>query len=136
MSWMSIVEGAKGLFYWSFGARGLAWVKDHKERVEHWQDLVAVTKEIKALEPALLAPDAAVVKAPPGPIRVLGKKLGDGTRYLFAYNGSDAATTVRWTLTEPAREITLLGDGKAPAVDSGALADTFAPYEVRLYRIR
>jgi hypothetical protein len=137
MSWMSIVEGAKGLFYWSFGAKGLAWVKDPEEKLKRWQDLVAVTKEIKALEPALLAPDAAVTKdVAGGPIRTLGKKLGDGTRYLFAYNGSDAPATVRWTLAEPAREVTLLGEGKAPTLQGGALAETFAPYEVRLYRIR
>ena len=51
MSWMAIVEGARGLFYWSFGAKGLAWVKDHAERQRRWQELVRVTREIEALEP-------------------------------------------------------------------------------------
>ncbi len=28
MSWMAITAGAEGLFYWSYGVRGLQWVKD------------------------------------------------------------------------------------------------------------
>jgi hypothetical protein len=137
MSWMAIVEGAKGLFYWSFGARGLAWVKDPDEKLRHWQDLVAVTKEIKMLEPVLLAPDTAVVRDPTErQIRVLGKKVGDGTRYLFAYNSTNAPVTTRLTLVEPAREITPLDGGQSAAIDHGAIAATFAPYEVKRYRIK
>ena len=32
MSWMAIIEGARGLIYWSFGERGLAWVKEPKQK--------------------------------------------------------------------------------------------------------
>lgn len=142
MSWMSIIEGAKGLFYWSFGAKGLAWVKDEKERLQRWQDLVVVTKEIKALEPVLLAPDAAVVRdAAKLPVRVLGKKMPDGTRYLFAYNPTADKASVRLALSEPAQEITSLegpaaAGREAASVKDGAIAETFGPYEVKRYRIR
>ena len=144
MSWMSIVEGARGLFYWSFGTRGLAWVKDLREREQHWQDLVRVTKEIKALEPALLAPDAAVVRIDGnggnggnGPVRVLGKRMADGTRYLFAYNATGTRASVRWSLGEPAREVgTLARSSSSPTLEGGVLSDTFTPYEVKQYRIR
>ena len=30
MSWMAIIEGARGLIYWSFGEKGLKWVKDRQ----------------------------------------------------------------------------------------------------------
>jgi hypothetical protein len=140
MSWMSIIEGAKGLFYWSFGARGLAWVKDETERTKRWQDLVVVTKEIKALEPVLLAPDASVVRdAGKLPVRVLGKKMSDGTRYLFAYNPTAEKASVRLALSEPAQQITTLGEtttGRESAVKDGVIAETFGPYEVKRYRIR
>lgn len=136
MSWMAIVEGAKGLFYWSFGVKGLAWVKDPKEKLERWQDLVAVTKEIKALEPVLLAPDAPVVREAPAPIRVLGKKMPDGTRYLFAYNTTAKETPVRLTLTEAAREVAAIGGGAAGKLDGSTLSDTFGPYQVKRYTIR
>jgi hypothetical protein len=144
MSWMSIIEGAKGIFYWSFGARGLAWVKDESERVQRWQDLVVVTKEIKAVEGALLAPDTQVVRdAGRLPVRVLGKKLPDGTRYLFAYNPTGEKASVRFALSEPAHEVERLDEGSAPGgreaaprLRDGVIAETFGPYEVKRYRIR
>src|SRR5439155_478825 len=116
MSWMAIVDGARGLFYWSFGTRGLAWVKDRAERERHWQDLVRVTREIKTLEPVLLAPDASIVSAESsgGAVRTLGKRMPDGVRYLFAYNARNTPVDVTWTLTEPAREVTELGGAATP----------------------
>jgi hypothetical protein len=137
MSWMAIVEGARGLFYWSFGNRGLAWVKDEEERRRYWNDLVAVTKEIKALEPVLLAPDAAIVREPSNTaVRTLGKRMPDGTRYLFAYNATNAPASQRWTLAEPPREITSLDGAKPPMLEGPVLIDRLAPYEVKRYRIR
>jgi O-antigen ligase len=157
MSWMAIVEGAKGLFYWSFGARGLGWVKGTAEREQRWQDLVTVTKEIKALEPVLLAPDAPVVarESSGGAIRMLGKRMPDGTRYLFAYNATSSPVQVTLTLADPARDASVLGapadrpsaqppasassvTGAAtgPAVDGTKLSDRFGPYEVKRYKLR
>lgn len=139
MSWMAIVDGAKGLFYWSFGARALAWVKDPKVRAERWRDLVRVTKEIKALEPVLLAPDAAIVvrESPGGAVRALGKRMPDGARYLFAYNKTNAPVTVTWSLGEPASEAVDLDTSKpAAGLDRGALTERLGPYAVKRYRIR
>jgi hypothetical protein len=138
MSWMAIIEGARGLFYWSFGARGLGWVKDPAQRERHWRDLVAVTKEIKELERVLLAPDAAVValESSGGVVRTLGKRLPDGTRYLFAYNSRRAPATVTWTLAEPAHEAGELGTGPLLGTDGGQLTAEFGPYEVKRYRLR
>ncbi|MBI2216264.1 MAG: O-antigen ligase family protein [Candidatus Rokubacteria bacterium] len=145
MSWMAIVEGAKGLFYWSFGARGLGWVKDPAEREQRWQDLVTVTKEIKALEPVLLAPDAPVVarESSGGAIRMLGKRMPDGTRYLFAYNTRSSPLQVTLTLTDPAREVSGLGPAASATGDATRLtgegtilSDRFGPYEVKRYRLR
>jgi len=138
MSWMAIVEGAQGLFYWSFGNRALAWVKDRKEREGHWRDLVRVTREIKALEPVLLAPTVSVATADSreGAVRTLGKRGPDGSRYLFAYNTREAPARVTWTLGEPAREATDLDEGRAVPLDGGRLAAELGPYGVRRFRIR
>jgi hypothetical protein len=139
MSWMAIVDGAQGLLYWSFGNKGLAWVKDPAERERRWQDLVRVTREIKALERVLLAPDAAVVarESSGGKVRVLGKRAPDGTRYLFAYNTTGAPVRVTWSLGDPAGDVVELGPPPAPAALSGAeLTAEFGPYEVRRYRLR
>ena len=139
MSWMAIIEGAKGLLYWSFGEKGLAWVKDPREREQRWAELVRVTKEIKALEPVLLAPDAGVVsrESSQGAVRTLGKAGPDGARYLFAYNTRKTPSKVTWTLGAPATETFDLATGKAgPAVENGALTAELGPYEVRRLRIR
>jgi hypothetical protein len=139
MSWMAIVEGARGLFYWSFGAKGLAWVKDPREREQRWRELVKVTREIKALEPVLLAPDADVVAPEPGDgaVRWLGKVGPDGARYLFAYNRGKAPAAVTWRLASPATRVDDLdGGGPGPRIADGAIQDRLGPYEIRRYRIR
>jgi hypothetical protein len=139
MSWMAIVEGAQGLLYWSFGEKGLAWVKDPREREQRWAELVRVTKEIKALEPVLLAPDAPVVsrESSNGVVRTLGKAGPDGARYLFAYNTRKTPSRVTWTLAAPAAETVDLATGQAgPAVESGAITAELGPYEIRRLRIR
>jgi len=138
MSWMAIIEGARGLLYWSFGEKGLAWVKDAKEKEKRWAELVRVTKEIKALEPVLLAPDAAIVarESSGGAVRTLGKATADA-RYLFAYNTRNSPTRVTWTLAAPAAETTDLASNAAgPRVEGTALTVELAPYEVRRLRIR
>ena len=63
MSWMAIVEGASGLFYWEYGLRGLYEVNDPVEHAALYQELINVTTEIKSLEPVLLSPDAPVITA-------------------------------------------------------------------------
>lgn len=138
MSWMAIIEGARGLLYWSFGEKGLAWIKDPKEKAAKWAELVRVTKEIKALEPVLLAPDAALVarETSGGTVRTLGKAMPDG-RYLFAYNTRNTPTRVTWTLAAPAAETFDLATGKpGPRVESTTLTVELAPYEVRRLRVR
>jgi hypothetical protein len=139
MSWMAVIEGARGLLYWSFGEKGLAWVKDPRAREQKWAELVRVTKEIKALEPVLLAPDATVVsqESSRGVVRTLGKVGPDGARYLFAYNTRNAPARVTWTLAAPAAETLDLATGRpGPRIDGGAITADLAPYEVRRLRVR
>jgi hypothetical protein len=139
MSWMAIVEGARGLLYWSFGDKGLAWVKDRRERERKWAELVRVTREIKALEPVLLAPDTAVVsrESSDGAVRTLGKAGPDGARYLFAYNTRNTPVRVTWTLAAPAAGTLDLATGQpGPAVEQGRISVELGAYEVRRLRLR
>lgn len=137
MSWMAIIEGARGLLYWSYGEKGLAWVKDPAVREAKWAELVKVTREIHALERVLLAPDADVARASTPAVRGLGKRTADGARYLFAYNTTGTPAAVTWTLAAPATGIIDL-DTQAPAanVERDRLTATLGPYEVKRYLIR
>jgi len=85
MSLMAVAEGARGLLYWSFGARALMSVRDPAKRKDYWQRAVKVTTELKSLEPALLAPDAPeAVSAVSDPrIRWRARRAG-GKWYVFA----------------------------------------------------
>ncbi len=110
MSLMAITEGARGLFYWSYGARALMWVKDPQQQEEYWQRLVKVTRELESLRPALLAADAneSVTSVSDPCIRWLAR-VADGRCYVFAYlpaerfvSAPSAAdqTEVRFTLAD------------------------------------
>ena len=137
MSWMAIIEGARGLLYWSWGEKGLAWVKEPRERERKWGELVRITKEIHALEPVLLAPDAPIVTGGPATVRILGKRSPDGARYLFAYNTGAGAVTASWTLTAPAAAVMDLDAQTAgPKVEGTGFVATFGPYEVKRFLIR
>ncbi|NQT89402.1 hypothetical protein HQ560_21720, partial [bacterium] len=86
MSLMAIVEGARGLFYWSYGSRALMSERDPAKRKDYWQRAVKVTKELKSIEAALLAPDAPqIVTSVSDPrIRWCARQAG-GKSYVFAY---------------------------------------------------
>jgi hypothetical protein len=85
MSLMAVTEGARGLFYWSFGSRALLSVRE-SEREGYWQRLVKVTKELKSIEPALLGDDApGAVKAVSDPRVRWRARAADGKCYVFAY---------------------------------------------------
>ncbi|MGH9335881.1 MAG: hypothetical protein ACRD21_19275, partial [Vicinamibacteria bacterium] len=101
MSYMAVIGGAKGLFYWSNGVGALSWVDDPVRKERYWKRLVKVTKEIRALEPVLLAPnDPGVVVSTTyaDRMRVMSKTVG-GIRYIFAVNHTNRANlSVRFTL--------------------------------------
>lgn len=86
MSLMAIAEGARGLYYWSFGNRGLMSVANAQQQEDYWQRLVQVTKELKSLEPALVAPDAPqAVKAVSDPRVRWRARLAGGKCHILAY---------------------------------------------------
>ncbi len=138
MSWMAIVEGATGLFYWEYGLRGLYEVKDPVEHAALYRELINVTTEIKSLEPVLLSPDALVITANSATGIVFTKtKIGsDGTRYLFAYNYTAASVDAEFTLAQPAASIADYDTGASAAPDtSTTFPGAFQPYQAHIFVI-
>ncbi len=138
MSYMAIVGGAKGLFYWSYGARGLAWVKDPIRKEEIWQRLVSVTKEIGTLEPFLLQPDATdVLGGAPfsGGIRVLAKRH-EGERLVIAVNITPKEVLADFRLNQPVGSVTVVGEDRAVSLDATlSFRDSFEAYATHVYRV-
>jgi len=138
MSWMAIVEGATGLFYWEYGLRGLYEVKDPVEHAALYQELINVTTEIKSLEPVLLSPDATVISAnsEQGTVFTKTKVGADGTRYMFAYNYTASPVTAEFTLAQPAAGIFDYDTGVTSAPDtSTTFSAAFQPYQAHVLLI-
>ena len=140
MSWMAITEGARGVFYWSYGVRGLDWGKrDPVLRQQRYDELVNVTKGIGPLEPVLLAPDSPVVSAnsASGTVITKEKDLKNGTRYLISYNHSGDSVTASFNLRRPARTISVYGENRSIAAGQGGsqFKDTYAPFQAHVYKI-
>ena len=139
MSWMAITEGARGVFYWSYGLRGLDWERDPVVRQKRYDELVNVTRGISALEPVLLAPDRSVLSAnsASGIVITKEKDFRGGSRYLISYNHSGDAVDARFTLDRPARSVSVYGENRSIALDTSGSSfnDTYAPFQAHVYKI-
>jgi hypothetical protein len=140
MSWMAITEGARGVFYWSYGLRGLDWGKrDPVLRQQRYDELVNVTKGISALEPVLVSPDRPVLSAnsATGIIITKEKDLRDGSRYLISYNHSADSVAASFTLRRPAQRVSVYSENRSIALDQGghSFKDTYAPFQAHVYKI-
>jgi hypothetical protein len=138
MSYLAIISGARGLLYWSYGARGLSWVQDPALREEYWQRLVRVTREVHALEPVLLSPERPrlVAKVAGGEgIRFISRVWGR-ERYVIAVNTTaQPRPAVTFTLRRPILRIEALGEPRTVPSTSNSFSDAFGPYEAHVYRI-
>jgi hypothetical protein len=139
MSWMAIAEGARGVFYWSYGLRGLDWGKrDPVLRQQRYDELIQVTKEISALEPVLIAPDTQVLSANSASGTVITKEKDlNGSRYVISYNHSGDSIQASFTLRRGAKRVTVHGENRALSVDGGGLVfkDSYAPFQAHVYKI-
>ncbi|MGH7320248.1 MAG: hypothetical protein ACRELA_11575, partial [Candidatus Rokuibacteriota bacterium] len=112
-------------------------VKDPAKQAELWQRLVKVTKEIKALEPALLSADAPEILTakPSDGIRVLPKQVG-GARYLISVNNTPREVRATFQLAEPAGTIEVVGESRKVSPESATrFVDAFGPYATHVYRM-
>ena len=140
MSWMAITEGARGVFYWSYGLRGLDWSdRDPVLRQRRYDELVNVTREISALEPALVAPDSSVLSgnSAAGTVITREKDLREGSRYLISYNHSAGSVDARFTLNRPAHGVSVYGENRSISLEQGGskFKDIYTPFQAHIYEI-
>jgi hypothetical protein len=137
-AWMAIVEGARGLWWWSLGDNALknvcaGWCA---EKTGHMNDLKAVVNEIAALEPVLLADDAprALLGNSNGAIRTKVKLVG-GKGYLLAYNTGNSPLNATFTWNTAPGRVTVSGEGRTVGVSGSAFTDSFGPSQAHIYVI-
>jgi hypothetical protein len=142
-AYMAIVEGAKGLWWWSAG-NGLgalaqsvcsppdAWCA---QRVAYMENLKAVVGELADLEPVLLASDAPGAlrgNSNPSAIRTMAK-IANGRGYVLAYNytGTPQSATLTWNAAPGT--VTVHNEGRTIGAAGASFTDTFGPFQAHVY---
>jgi hypothetical protein len=137
MAYMAVVEGARGLWWWSIGTSALAdvcagWCA---ERTAYMSNLKSVVNEIAVLEPALLSDDAPGVltgNSNTGAIRTKVKVVGN-TGYVFAYNHTASAQSATFTLSAAPSSVTVNAEARTIAPAATSFVDAFGPYQAHVY---
>jgi hypothetical protein len=132
MAWQCIVEGAKGLIFYS-------WFDIRKDTVvpfaEQWPLVKKMAGEIKDLEPVILSmdcvPEFRAVKRPWLHWMV---RVYRGETYLIAVNDEGKGHQVTFNLGKEPKGLATRGEDHLHGV--GLLGCEFAPFEVKVYRMR
>lgn len=147
MSFASIIHGAKGITWYTYGGFIIPEKKKFNYGVcssaETWNAATNLTRRISELSPVLLSPDIAPARAPEilsGPavdgcgrpsVTVLQKSY-EGRRYLLAVNATSERVRVRLSLG-CAGKASVLYENRRLETDGGAFADAFGPFAVHIY---
>jgi hypothetical protein len=136
-AWMAIVEGARGLWWWSLGDNALRNVCSGwcAQKTTYMNNLRAVINEIADLEPALLAddsPGALSGNSNTGAIRTR-VKLHNGRGYVFAYNTTNAAASATFTWNTTPGTVTVNAENRTLGASGRSFTDSFGPYQAHVY---
>jgi hypothetical protein len=137
-AYAAIVEGARGLWWWSVGGNGLPAVCPGwcARRTTYMSQLAAVVNELAALEPALVADDAPAALAAVSTSQIRTRtKVVDGRGYVFAYNAANATARATFTWNAEPGSVTVLGEPRAVPVLGDSFSDSFGPYQAHVYVI-
>jgi hypothetical protein len=135
---MAIVEGARGLWWWSLGGNALGAVCSGwcTEKINHMNDLKAVVNEIADLEPALVADDApGALSAISNPAIRFKVKRVNGHGYVFAYNTTSAPASATFTWNTAPGTVTVSGENRSLIASGNSFIDSFGPYQAHVYVI-
>jgi hypothetical protein len=142
LAYLSIINGAKALWFytgsgqkdWQGRPAGLL----NKPEEAHWDYVQTLVRELRELEPVILAKPAAdqLTLAPADAPVEFATRERDGARYLLAANKSGRAQTVRFASPAFAgKQVTVLFEKHRAALSGDELEDQFGPYGVHVYRI-
>ncbi|HXH84218.1 MAG TPA: Ig-like domain-containing protein [Candidatus Tectomicrobia bacterium] len=137
-AYMAIVEGARGLWWWSLGVNALRNVCSGwcAEKIAYMDNLKSVVNEIAALEPALLADDSpgSLTGNSNGAAIKTKVKVVNGKGYVFAYNATNASASATFTWAQATGGVTVHGESRS--LGSGtSFTDSFGPYQAHVYVI-
>jgi hypothetical protein len=137
-AFMAIVEGARGLWWWSLGDNALLAVCSGwcAEKTTYMSNLKSVINEIAALEPALLADDAPGALSGNSNAAIRTKvKLLNGRGYVFAYNTTNAQASATLTWNTAPGTVTVNAENRTLGASGNSFSDSFGPYQAHVYVI-
>ena len=139
MTYLAIVHGARGIFYFCYGALHKSHEGKQPAQVQLWEELKKLASEIKELTPVILSPTPEQTVSTDSPkIHVLYREYGD-VKYIIAVNPeNERQSDVVFSLPS------LAGQGKAKAlfedriteIRNESFRDGFEEYAVHVYEIR
>ena len=134
--WLAITHGATGIIYFvhqfapKFVEAGL--IQDPKMTAA----VKDINAQIQSLAPALGNPapvPPATLQSNPA-ISLLTRKAGT-TTYVFAVNASDAKTSATFTHPAAGAKVEVVDEARTLTPQTQSWTDTFAPFEVHIYRL-
>ena len=137
-TYTAVASGARGIWYWSLGRlMGDAWNKDFLSRVERWNAMVEVVRELNELMPLLTSTAAEVIQDRDHVVAMV-KSDGRDT-YIIAANYEREPTKTKIEVAGVRRgsvEV-VFGDpgGSDATIDEGGFIAGFGPLETRVYRV-
>lgn len=143
MAYLSIINGVKGLWFYT-GSGQRDWQGKpagllNKLEESHWDYVQQLVRELRSLEPVLVAPSGkAEIKLAPAdaPVEFTLRESG-GALYLIAANKSERPQQVRFTGPALAgRKVEVLYEASAAQVEQGTLTGDFGPLGVHVYRLK
>ena len=143
MSYLSIIHGAHGITWYTYGGHG----NNHgvTDNPEVWKNICDLAGEISELQDVLVErtgpqPPAPVILSGPEkdalgfPSISLLVKEHDGKKWLLAANSANAEVSAQ-ILVAGASRATLPSEKRELACDENGFKDTFGPYGVHVYEI-
>lgn len=145
LTYLSIVHGARGIFYYTFKG-GNYYIKDYPK---HWLDVKRIVKELNQIYPLLLAPDTPDIpvsssnKSIHYVAKFVDKKLlsrskksviGEGY-YLIAVNVAPISVKVDFRVP-PFSKARALFEDRNIVIKDGKFVDQFGPYEAHIYSLK
>lgn len=133
MAWQCIIEGAKGLIFYSFKDLKSDPLASFEER---WEDVVKVAKPIAEMSDVLLSDESVPridVRAPES-IRYLLKRFS-GNLYLFAVNDENAQCKATFDTDADFSHVDVLFENRSIDAENGGISDSFDGLAVHIYKI-
>lgn len=145
MTYLALVSGARGIFYFTYHGSQY-FIKDSPQ---HWEDLKSLVGEMRDIYPLLISHElgkSTMNASFSGTNRssffwtvrqvTEGNSLIRAGTYVMVVNGANSSGTAAFELKQnDAGTVSVVLENRVLAVTDGSFSDSFAPYEVHIYRL-